>query len=91
MKERLHASDFRFILICAALLGATTWFSVRNFYRAFPEASIDFKVSRDDARKIADRFLSGQGYRVAAEGYRQAAQFTYDEQAKTYKLKQFYK
>ena len=84
MKERLHAPDFRFIVICIALFGATTWFSAGNFYRAFPEASIDFKVSRDEARKVADRFLSGQGYRVAAEGYRQAAQFTYDEQAKTF-------
>ena len=46
MNQRLRAPDYRFILICAALLGATTWFSVRNFYRAFPEASIDFKVSR---------------------------------------------
>src|SRR5450756_2594637 len=82
MKERLRASDYRFILICAALLAATTWFSVRNFYRAFPEASIDFKVSRDDARNIAGRFLSDQGYRLA--GYRQAAQFTFDDQAKTF-------
>ena len=82
MKERLRASDYRFILICAALLAATTWFSVRNFYRAFPEASIDFKVSRDDARNIAGKFLSDQGYRLA--GYRQAAQFTFDDQAKTF-------
>ena len=82
MKERLRASDYRFILICAALLAATTWFSVRNFYRAFPEASIDFKVSRDDARTSPRRFLSDQGYRL--EDYRQAAQFTFDEQAKTF-------
>src|ERR1035437_7133911 len=82
MKERLRASDSRFILICAALLAATTWFSVRNFYRAFPEASIDFKVSRDDARNIAGKFLSDQGYRLA--GYRQAAQFTFDDQAETF-------
>src|SRR5664279_2860827 len=82
MKERLRTSDYRFILICAALLGSTTWFSVRNFYRAFPEASIDFKVSREDARTIAGKFLSDQGYRL--ESYRQAAQFTFDEQAKTF-------
>src|SRR5450432_665769 len=82
MKERLRASDYRFILICTALLAATTWFSVRNFYRAFPEASIDFKVSRQDAQNIAARFLSDQGYRL--EGYRQAAQFTFDDQAKTF-------
>ncbi|MGD0773894.1 MAG: CPBP family intramembrane glutamic endopeptidase [Candidatus Solibacter sp.] len=82
MNERLRASDYRFILICAALLGATTWFSVRNFYRAFPEASIDFKVNREDALSVAGKFLSGQGYHL--EGYRQAAQFTFDEQAKTF-------
>jgi membrane protease YdiL (CAAX protease family) len=55
---------------------------VRNFYRAFPEASIDFKVSRDDARNVAGKFLGDQGYGLA--GYRQAAQFTYDEEAKTF-------
>ena len=82
MNERLRASDFRFILICATLLAATTWFSVRNFYRAFPEASIQFKVSRDDARTVAATFLAGQGYRLA--GYRQAAQFTFDDEAKTF-------
>jgi membrane protease YdiL (CAAX protease family) len=82
VNERLRASDYRFILICAALLAATTWFSVRNFYRAFPEASIEFKVSRDGARNVAGKFLAGQGYRLA--DYRQAAQFTYDEDAKTF-------
>src|SRR6202790_2479305 len=87
MHERLRASDYRFMLICAALLAATTWFSVRNFYRAFPEASIDFKVSREDARKIAGKFLSDQfpsdqGYRL--EDYRTAAQFTFDDEAKTF-------
>src|ERR1035438_6444973 len=82
MNERLRGSDYRFILICAALLGATTWFSVRNFHRAFPEASIDFKVSREDARTVAGKFLSDQGYRL--EGYRQAAQFTFDDEAKTF-------
>jgi hypothetical protein len=49
MRERLNAADYRFIAICAALLGATVWFSAGNFYRAFPEASIDFKVNRDQA------------------------------------------
>ena len=82
MKERLRTSDYRFILICAALLAVTTWFSVRNFYRAFPEASIDFKVNRGEARDIAARFLGDQGFRL--EGYRHAAQFTFDEQAKTF-------
>ena len=46
MNERLRATDYRFILICAALLAATTWFSVRNFYRAFPEASKPPSISK---------------------------------------------
>ncbi len=82
MKERLRGADYRFITICMVLLAGTTWFSARNFYRAFPEASIDFKVSRDDAQTLAGKFLSAQGY--AIEGYRQAAQFAYDEDAKTF-------
>jgi membrane protease YdiL (CAAX protease family) len=82
MKERLRAADYRFILICAALLTATVWFSVKNFYRAFPEASIDFKVNRDEAAVLAAKFLTAQGHLV--EGYRHASQFTYDEDAKTF-------
>jgi membrane protease YdiL (CAAX protease family) len=82
MLERLRGSDYRFIAICALLLAGATWFSARNFYRAFPEASIDFKVSRDDAEILAGKFLTAQGYRT--EGYRQAAQFTFDEDAKTF-------
>src|SRR3954451_12867445 len=82
MRSRLDRSDYRFLAICLVLLAATTWFSVRNFYRAFPEASIDFKISRDEAQTLAARFLAGQGYRL--EGYRQAAQFAYDDEAKTF-------
>ena len=82
MRERLNAADYRFIAICLVLLGATVWFSAGNFYRAFPEASIDFKVNRDEAQLLAAKFLAGQQYQV--DGYRQAAQFAYDEEAKTF-------
>ena len=82
MKERLRGADYRFIAICAVLLAGATWYSVGNFYRAFPEASIDFKVSRDDAQTLAGKFLGDQGYRI--EGYRHAAQFAFDEEAKTF-------
>ena len=82
MKTRLAAGDYRFIAICLALLGATVWFSARNFYRAFPEASIDFQVNRDQALVLAAKFLAAEHYRV--EGYREASQFDYDDQAKTF-------
>jgi hypothetical protein len=82
VKERLRGSDYRFIAICVALLAATVYFSARNFYKAFPEASIDFKVNRDGAREIAARYLAAQSFQVT--GYRNAAEFDYDDEAKTF-------
>ncbi|MDE3164306.1 MAG: hypothetical protein KGN36_00735, partial [Acidobacteriota bacterium] len=82
MKTRLTGADYRFIAICLALLGATVWYSAGNFHRAFPEASIDFRVNRDQARVLAERFLAGRKYPLA--GYREAAQFDYDDDAKTF-------
>ncbi len=82
MKERLSASDYRFIAICLVLFAGAAWYSAHNFYRAFPEASIDFRVNRDDAQALAGRFLAGPGYRV--EGYRPASRFSFDDEAKTF-------
>jgi membrane protease YdiL (CAAX protease family) len=80
--ERLGAKDYRFIVICFLLLAGTAWYTSGNFYRAFPEASIDFRVNRDQAREIAGGFLAAQGARTA--GYRDAASFSYDDDAKTF-------
>ena len=82
MPERLRRADFRFLAICVALLAATVWFSARYFYRAFPEASIDFRVTREQARAQGESFLAAQGLRV--NGYRQASRFSYDDTAKTF-------
>jgi membrane protease YdiL (CAAX protease family) len=82
MKERFTAPDYRFLAICAVLLAGATWFSVRNFYRAFPEASIDFRVNRAQGETIASQFLTSRG--DATEAYRRASSFTYDEDAKTF-------
>jgi membrane protease YdiL (CAAX protease family) len=80
--EKLRAADYRYIVICLALLAGTAWYTARNFYRAFPEASIDFRVNRDEARELARQFLSSQGDNTAA--YRNAASFAYDDDAKTF-------
>ena len=82
MRERFSARDYRFIAACLVLFAVTTWFSARNFYRAFPEASIDFRVNRDQGRALAGKFLAAQGYQTA--GYREAESFTYDDEAKTF-------
>ena len=80
--ERLAPKDYRFIAICILLLAGTAWYTSGNFYRAFPEASIDFHVNRDDARGIAQGFLLAQGSQMA--GYRDAASFSYDDETKTF-------
>ena len=80
--EKLAAKDYRFIVICLFLLAGTAWYTTRNFYRAFPEASIDFRVNRDGARAIAAGFLAAQDDHPA--GYRDASSFTYDDDAKTF-------
>jgi len=82
MKERFQSSDYRFIVICLVLAGAATWYSTRNFYRAFPEASIDFRVNREDGRALAERFLASRPFGL--DGYREAARFEFDDQAKTF-------
>jgi membrane protease YdiL (CAAX protease family) len=82
VKERLRAADYRFIVVCLALLTAATWFSARNFYRAFPEASIDFRISRGDAQPLAEQFLRKQGFRLT--GYRDASSFAFDDDSKTF-------
>lgn len=82
MTDRLRGSDYRFIAVCLALLAVSTWFSVRYFYLAFPEASIDFRVGRAEAQTLAETFLSGHRYEVA--GYRSAASFAFDDDAKTF-------
>lgn len=82
MRERLTAADSRFLLICVLLFGATVWFAVTHFYQAFPEASIDFVVTRPQALQTAQDFLASQGYRT--DGYREASRFSFDDNAKTF-------
>jgi len=60
MKDRLQASDRRFLAIYLVLLTGTAWFSTRNLYCAFPKTSIDFRESRADAQIQAQQFLSRQ-------------------------------
>ena len=82
MKSKLAARDYRFIAICLVIFAAATWYSAGNFHRAFPEASIDFRVSREDGRVLAERFLAARHYAIARD--REAASFTYDDEAKTF-------
>jgi len=52
------------------------------FFRAFPEASVDFKVTRPQALTRAKAFAAG--LRENLDGYRSAIEFSVDENEKVY-------
>ncbi|NIA30208.1 MAG: CPBP family intramembrane metalloprotease, partial [Actinobacteria bacterium] len=73
---------FRIIVICILIAAVSLLFVIKYFYKAFPEASIDFKVTRVQSRKIAAAFL--QKIHFDDKGYRHSVIFDYDNQAKTF-------
>jgi membrane protease YdiL (CAAX protease family) len=80
--ERFTRSDWRFLLVCAALFVASIAFSVAHFERAFPEASIEFRVDKQSSRAAAETLLDDLGY--GRTGRMHAVQFQHDEQAKIF-------
>src|SRR5437867_13443183 len=82
MEEKLDGRDHRFILICILICAASLYVGVRYFYLAFPEASIDFKVTRDSSLPVAQKFLAEQ--EIPTAGYRHASVFLYDDEAKDF-------
>lgn len=78
----LTGRDVRAILLwlVAALIGASV--AYRYFFRAFPEAAVDFKVTRGQALERARAFAASQG--ITLPGYQSAVVFNVDDDAKTY-------
>jgi hypothetical protein len=81
-EDRLQGKDLRVLLlwIVLGLVGAGVAF--KYFFDAFPEASVDFRISRSAALGAARDFLTAQGYRL--EGYQSSIVFRVDDDAKTY-------
>ena len=80
--ERLDKNDAKVLLIwiLAGILGAGVAYTY--FFRAFPEASVEFKVPRADALAVANQFASAQGAQLS--GYDSSIVFELDDAAKTY-------
>ncbi len=80
--DRLTSADKRALLlwIVAGIVGAL--FAYKYYFRAFPEASVNFKVSRGEALSRAKQFVTGLGENV--DGYQSAIVFNVDDNAKTY-------
>jgi membrane protease YdiL (CAAX protease family) len=82
MPVRLTSREYKIIGIVVLVSAVSLGVGVKYFWRAFPEAAIEFRVNRGDSLPLAQRFLAGRGFHL--EGYRHAAIFTYDDQAKVY-------
>lgn len=82
MEQRLERNDIRLILACAAICVVCLSVGTHFFYDAFPEATIDFRLTRDEARDKAASFLGHRGFDLAS--YRHAAVFRFDDLAKTF-------
>lgn len=79
---RLTGSDKRALIlwIICGVLGLV--FAQRYFFRAFPEAAVDFKVSRTDAQQSAKSFVQGLGENL--DDYQSTITFQVEDNAKTY-------
>jgi len=80
--ERLTRGDKLTLLIwllCAVIGVSVAW---HYFPRAFPEASVNFRITRGEALDRARQFVAGQGGDLA--GVRSTIVFDVDDTAKTY-------
>jgi len=82
MPVKLTSTHYRIIGITLLVAALSLGVAIKYFYRAFPEASINFKVSRADSESIAAGFLVARHLDV--NGYRHAAAFDYDDDSKLY-------
>ncbi|HEX7878537.1 MAG TPA: hypothetical protein VF720_03970, partial [Candidatus Eisenbacteria bacterium] len=78
----MTGGDRRFVAICLLVFLAGVAVVAVLFHRAFPEASIEFKVDRGEARSIAESFLAERGLPVTGDRF--AGIFEADDDTKVY-------
>lgn len=82
MPVKLTSIEYRIIAITVVVAAVSLIIGVKYFGRAFPEAAIDFRVTRADSTPIAESFLRARG--AVLSGYRHASRFDYDDDTKVY-------
>ncbi len=80
--EKLDRNDRRFLAICFAVIVLGAAVTGLLFRRAFPEASIEFRVNRSQARAEGEKFLRGLGRDLS--GTRFAGRFDVEDEPKVY-------
>jgi membrane protease YdiL (CAAX protease family) len=79
---RFDKRDQLFTAACLAVIAIGAAVGRAGFTRAFPEASIDFKVTREEAVKRGEAALKARGFSV--DGMRALATFDVDDEAKVF-------
>ena len=82
MERHLTHRDYRLFAVCFVVAAVSLVTASHFFYDAFPEATIDFRITREEAGERARTFLDSRDLDV--EGYRHSAIFLYDGTAKTF-------
>ncbi len=82
MSNQLTRSDRRVILVALLVSAVSLAIGIKYFSHAFPEASLQLRVNKQQSLPMAEKFLRGRGFHLA--GYRHAAIFEYDDEAKLY-------
>ncbi|HXT49895.1 MAG TPA: hypothetical protein VN811_02575, partial [Thermoanaerobaculia bacterium] len=80
--ERLTSRDRRLLLACIAIAAISLFVGVKYYFLAFPEASIEFRVTRATSVPVAEAFLAR--LHLDSKPYRHAAVFGFDDQQKTF-------
>ena len=80
--EKLDRRDSRFLIACAAVIVVGGAVTALLFKRAFPEASIEFRVNRSQARAAGETFLQGLGRDLTRTRF--AGRFDIEEEPKVY-------
>ena len=81
-RVRFDRRDRLFILLCLLTIAGGAVVFRAGFWRAFPEASIDFKVTREEAVRRGAAALAARGFPV--DGLRALSIFDADDEAKVY-------
>ena len=81
-RVRFDRRDRIFIALCLLTIAAGAVVFLKGFSRAFPEASIDFKVTRGEAIRLGAASLRARGFEV--DKMRPLAIFDEDDEAKVY-------
>ncbi|HEV2176214.1 MAG TPA: CPBP family intramembrane glutamic endopeptidase [Terriglobia bacterium] len=82
MPIKLTSAQYRIIGIMLVVAAVSFAVALKYFGRAFPEASISFRVNKDESTPIAAKFLADRGFHV--DGYLHAAIFDYNDDTKLY-------